>query len=102
MELPCFQQSLKGCFAKAASKDLEDSGHVSTMKLYERSCSGYKCGKITPSNASKSPDLGTTVLSENSFVCLACVIWDGLEPGWRQAPSERSPLDASADTAVAG
>ena len=86
----------------AAIKDLKASGQVFTTKLYEHSCAGYEHGKITPSNASKSPDPGTTVLSENTSVRLTCVIRDGFELGWKQAPSERSPLGASADTAVVG
>lgn len=42
------------------------------------------------------------MLSDNASVRLTCVIWDGFELGWKQAPLERSLLDASADMAVVG
>ena len=102
VEQSWLQQSQKSCFAKAASEDLKDPGQVSTTKLYEHSCAGDEHRKITPSNASKSPDLGTAVLSDNTLVRLTCVIWDEFELGWKQVPSERSLRGASADTAVAG
>lgn len=72
------------------------------MKLYKHSCAGYQCGKITPSNASKSPSLSRAVLPENASVHLTCVIWERFHLDWKQAPSEMSLLGAPADMAVAG
>lgn len=93
---------LKELFCQGCDWGFEGFWPVSTMKLSEHCCGGYQHGKITPNNASKSPDLGTTVLSDNTSAHLTCVIWNEFELGWKQDPLERSLLGASADMAVVG